>query len=259
MKSSLLLSRSAVTILSLIIELVLNGQTVIFNENFSGFITGTHSSPSTIDVSGVLDLRTQSPGWTGSRIYSAGGEVKIGTSDITGWIETPVIDFSGHEDTVFFKFDISRWPDIPASVQVSVNGIMLGNSFSPSDEFRTLELPIPMGIASGKIKLEALSKRFFLDNIMLFTRNITSIGTLEDGSVPVRVFPNPARDIITFSSLKVYRLLEISDLNGIIYKSIKLDGTNFIEVSLADLHLGIYFVRFFSDQGSIVVRIIKCN
>ncbi|HZL76063.1 MAG TPA: hypothetical protein VFB97_00025 [Bacteroidales bacterium] len=68
MKKSLLLSRSAVSILLLIIGFILNGQTVIFYENFSGFTTGTHSSPATNDVSGVLDQRTQSPGWTGSRI-----------------------------------------------------------------------------------------------------------------------------------------------------------------------------------------------
>jgi len=257
MKRSLLLSRSAVTILFLIIELILNGQTVIFYENFSGFTTGTHSSPSTSDVSGVLDPRTQSPGWTGSKIYSAGGEIKIGTSDISGWIETPLIDFSGYEDTIVLKFDISRWPGIQSNVQVSVNGFMLGNSITPSDEFRTFEIPIISDIDSGKIKFESLAKRFFLDNIMVITRNITSIIALKDGLIPVRIFPNPARDVITFSNLKTYKLLEISDLNGTIRKSIKSEGKDIIEVSLADLQPGLYFVRFLSDKRFIVSRIIR--
>lgn len=259
MKRSLLLSRSAVTILFLIIELILNGQTVIFYENFSGFTTGTHSSPSTSDVSGVLDLRTQSPGWTGLKIYSAGGEIKIGTSDITGWLETPLIDFSGYEDTLLLKFDISRWPGIPSNVQVSVNGFMLGNSISPSDEFRTFEIPIISGIDSGKIKFESLTKRFFLDNIMVITRNISSIPALKDGPVPVIIFPNPTRDIITFSNLKTYKLLDISDQNGTIRKSIKSEGKDILEVSLADLQPGVYFVRFFSDNRFIVRRIIRYN
>jgi hypothetical protein len=259
MKRSLLLSGSAVSILLFTIELVLNGQTVIFNENFSGFTTGTHSSPTTSDVSGALDQRTQSPGWTGSKIYSAGGEIKIGTSEITGWIETPLIDFSGYEDTLALKFDISRWPGIPSIVQISVNGLLLGNSISPSDEFRTIEIPINPGIASGKIKFESLAKRFFLDNIMVNSRNITSIRILMDEMATVRIYPNPVRDIITFSNITHYRLLEISDINGIILKTIKSDGADNLEVSLVYLQPGIYFVRFISDKGSIVYKIIRCN
>jgi hypothetical protein len=259
MKRSLLLSRSAVSILLLIIGFLLNGQTAIFYENFSGFTTGTHSSPATNDVSGVLDQRTQSPGWTGSRIYSADGEIKLGTVDFTGWIETPVIDFSGYEDTLVLKFDISRWPGIPSSVQVSANGFLLGNSISPSDEFRTIEIPITSGIASGKIKFESLAKRFFLDNIMVTTRNITLTRTFNDGVTPVRIYPNPARDIITFSNLKPYRLLQISDMNGIILKTINSEGTDILEVSISDLQPGVYFVRLFSDHGFIVCRIIRNN
>ena len=259
MKRSLLLSRLAVSILLLIIGFVLNGQTVVFYENFSGFTTGTHSSPSTGDVSGTLDLRTQFPGWIGSKIFSAGGEIKIGTADIAGWIETPLIDFSGYEDTLILKFDISRWTAIPSTVQVSVNGCLLGNSITPTDEFRTIEIPVTSGITSGKIKFESLAKRFFLDNVMVLTRNITSIPTLKDGLIPVRVFPNPARDAITFSNLKAYILLEISDINGTIRKSIKANGKDILEVSVADLQPGLYFVRCFSNKGFVVNRIIIYN
>jgi hypothetical protein len=259
MKKSLFFSRSAVSIFLLIIGFISNGQTVLFYENFSGFTSGAHSSPSNSDVSGVLDPRTQSPGWTGSKIYSAGGEIKIGTSDITGWIETPLIDFSGYEDTILLKFDISRWPGIRSLVRVSVNGNLLKDSISPSDEFMTLDVPIASSIGSGKIKFESLAKRFFLDNIMVITRSITSIRTLSDGLVPVRIFPNPARDIIYFSNLKEYKLLEISDINGIVRKTIESNGTDFLAVSLEDLLPGLYFVRLFSDRGSIVQRIIRSN
>jgi hypothetical protein len=259
MKRSLLLSRSSYSILFLCIGLIVNGQTVLFYENFSGFTSGSHSLPSTSDVSAVLDLRTQSPGWTGSKIYSAGGEIKIGTSDITGWIETPLIDLSGYEDAIVLKFDISGWPGNTSSIQVSVNGFSLGDPITPSDEYRTIEMPIMSGIASGKIKFESLAKRFFLDNIMVTTKIITSTQTLKEGLIPVSIFPNPAKDVITFSNLKAYKLLEISDLNGMIRKTLKLDGTNVLEVLLVDLQPGIYIVRFSSDRGSIVSRIIKYN
>jgi hypothetical protein len=259
MKRSLLRQRSAVSILLLIIGFILNGQTVIFNENFSGFTSGSHLSPSTSDVSGVLDSRTQSPGWTGSKIYSAGGEIKIGTADITGWIETPLIDFSGNDESILLKFDISRWPGIQSTVQVSIDGSLLGNSISPSDEYITVELPVTPGLTSGKIKFESLSKRFFLDNIIVTSNINTSAQTVTDGLITVRAFPNPAKDVITFSNLEPYRLVEISDINGVNRKTIKSDGTDVLEVSLADFQPGIYFARFYSDKGSLVCKIIRCN
>ena len=94
---------------------------------------------------------------------------------------------------------------------------------------------------------------------MVTTKIITSTQTLKEGLIPVSIFPNPAKDVITFSNLKAYKLLEISDLNGMIRKTLKLDGTNVLEVLLVDLQPGIYIVRFSSDRGSIVSRIIKYN
>lgn len=259
MKRSLFFSRLLLPILFSGFDLILNGQSVIFSENFSGFTTGSHASPSTVDISGTLDQRTQVPGWTGLKIYSAGGGIKIGTSDITGWIETPLIDFSGHENAIMVKFDVARWPGDASNVTVSLNGTVLINSIIPVDEFKTYEVSVDFGTTSGRIKFESLSKRFFLDNIMVFTKNITSVEIPEEELNQVRIYPNPTRDIITFSKLALYSSVEISDINGIVHKMIRTFGTDLLEVSLADLKPGFYFAKFVSDKGFRINMIIKYN
>ncbi len=119
MKRSLLIRRSAVIFLLVTSGLILKGQQVVFSEDFSGFTTGTHTTPSTSDISGSLDSRTGIPGWTGSKVYSAGGEIKMGTSSLTGWIETPSVNLA--QGDLILKFDISCWPGDASTVQVYLN------------------------------------------------------------------------------------------------------------------------------------------
>lgn len=258
MKSSLLSLRLAVAILFMILEYNLNGQTVIFFENFNGFTTGSHSSPSTSDASGVLDVRTQVPGWKGNKIYSAGGEVKIGTSDISGWIETPLIDFSGYEDTVFLKFDISRWPGIASSVQVSINGVMIGNPISPSDEINTLTMPITFGTVSGKVKFESFNKRFFLDNLIVFTSNLTSIHNQNVNQRTIKIYPNPAVNYLTIElpeGLNNHSRITISDPAGRIILTQSICGQTVI-LDVSALGTGFYILSVSDGNASMSDRFI---
>jgi hypothetical protein len=258
MKNSLLSSGLAVAILFIILDYNLNGQTVIFNENFSGFTSGSHSSPATTDVSGVLDLRTQLPGWTGNKIYSAGGQVKIGTADISGWIETPLIDFLDYEDTVFLKFDISRWPGITTSVQVSINGILIGSPISPSDEFNTLTMSIPLGTLSGKLKFESLNKRFYLDNIEVFTGNLTSINKQKFNYKAIKIYPNPSVNFLTIElpdGMHNRYMITVSDPAGRIVLEQTVSGEPLI-IDVSGLGTGFYILSVSDGNSSMSDRLI---
>jgi hypothetical protein len=233
------------------------GQSVVFTEDFSGFTTGTHSSPSTYDNSGTLDTKTSIPGWTGFKIYSAGGEIKLGTSDVPGWIETPSIDLSGYEGDVFVEFDISRWPDDAAIVQVSLNGSPLGNTIATTEEFRTVEIPLTEGVSPAKIKFESLAKRFFLDNIRIVVQNITSTGVHHPLKSRVKVYPNPAGDIITIDNLNGISRLEIINLNGRVIEVIDLSDTEKVDLALNDFSPGIYLIRYFTGRSSFTTKFVK--
>ena len=257
MKKSLLFSRAFLSMLFVLMNCILNGQVIVFSENFSGFATGTHIAPSTSDISGTLDSKTLLPGWKGSKVYSAGGEIKLGTSEITGWIETPSIDFSGFTGPLLLRFSISCWQGDATSVQVTLNGSSLGPAIIPTDDFQTIELQLSEGIFSGKIKFESLSKRFFLDNVVILAANITSAWTGVSDPAGIIIYPNPVTDIMTICNAENFKRIEISDISGRVHRTMESSFSKKSELLVDDLPTGIYFVRFISVDGIKTLRIIK--
>ncbi|HQG63047.1 MAG TPA: T9SS type A sorting domain-containing protein [Bacteroidales bacterium] len=258
MKTSLLLSRLSVAIFLLSFTLNSSGQTVIFSEDFSGFTTGSHTSPSTSDISGSLDSRTHQPGWSGYKVYSAGGEIKTGTSTVPGWIETPSIDFSGHSSQLFLKFDISRWPDDECTVKILLNGDQIGDIISPEDEFKTIIMAIGQGITSGKIRFESQAKRYFLDNVIIEAGEVTAVQHIKtDHHLQISVFPNPSADIITVNNIGSFSRLDIISISGEICKVVVLSGEDKIEITTEGLRPGVYFVKVSGIAGSVTKKFIK--
>jgi hypothetical protein len=258
MKKSLFFKLILCCIIIFCKSIIISGQVVVFSEDFSGFTSGTHTTPSTSDVSGSLDTKTLTPGWAGSKIYSAGGEIKLGTSELTGWIETPLITFSGYEGELTLKFDICRWPGDATIVQILLNGTQIGNSITPADEYMNVEIPVTPGISSGKIKFEALSKRFFVDNVVIVCQGLTYSGNPLLESDKVAVFPNPVHDLVVILNAGEYEILEIADISGRVYKTLRIRDTGRIELSIVDLPSGNYFFRFSSGNKIRVLSIIKC-
>jgi hypothetical protein len=257
MESPLLSARLALIIFLFSVISHLSAQTVVFSEDFSGFTTGTHSSPSTYDTSGNLDSKTGISGWTGYKVYSAAGEIKLGTSGVPGWIETPEINLSGYEGDLFVKFDISRWPDDAASVRILMNDIQMGDPIAPGDEFQTIEFHITDGTSSGKIKFESLAKRFYLDNIQVIEQNATGLQAAETESSSVKIYPNPAGDRIEVDRISAYRRCEIFNLNGILVLAEYIKESDRISIDLTSLSAGTYFIRLSSSGRLFITTFIK--
>ena len=257
MKSPLLLMRLLSAILSFALVTKVTAQTVVFSENFSGFTTGTHSSPSTYDASGTLDTKTNSAGWTGYKVYSAGGEIKLGTSEVPGWIETPEINFSGYEGDLILKFDISRWPDDETSVRILLNGYQIGNTLTPSNEFMTVEIPVTKGTSSGKIRFESLAKRFYLDNVQVIEHNTTGLHDAEVRSSTVVIYPNPSGDYIEIEGISLYSRYEIYNLTGNSVLNGFNEGSDRVIIDLTSLSAGIYIIRLSSSGVIFKTTFIK--
>jgi len=230
---------------------------VVFSEDFSGFSTCTHANPSPSDLSASLDSKTSAPGWTGYKVYSAGGEIKLGTADVPGWIETPEISFTGVEGIIILKFDISKRPDETANVRILLNGIQIGDAIEPADEYQTKEIPVTEGTGSGKIRFESLAKRFYLDNVIVTGQYPTGTASNETDHSQVIIYPNPARNILFIDNISGCEKLEIYDLNGKAVRSLSLTGMDRMVFSLSDLKPGIYFVRLLSAGRSFSTKIIK--
>ena len=235
-----------------------NGQTTILAENFSGFATGTHSVPSTNDVSSALDSRTSVPGWKGNLVYSAGGEIKVGTSSLTGWIETPVIDLSLNDGKGTVAFDIARWTGDATTVQVYLDGMALGAIISPSDNFERTEIPVTSGTFSSRIRIQSLSKRFYIDNFSVTTESLpTAVDNLTENVDDIMLWPVPVAGVLNIANSAIYDQLIICDITGRILKRISINREERLKIDLTGFDPGVYLLTFISGKTRKLAKVIK--
>jgi hypothetical protein len=91
------------------------------------------------------------------------------------------------------------------------------------------------------------------------TFSSTILGIKNDASVKLSVYPNPVADIlnITSDATTEFNLIEIVAINGRFIKQVKTETASQVQISVADLAKGIYFLRISTDEGSVVKKIIK--
>ncbi len=255
MKRSLCHYAIALLFFSSAIQWTLTGQNVIFAEDFSGFSTGTHSTPSTIDASGTLDAKTNVPGWTGSLVYPAGGEIKIGTSSSPGWIETPLIDFTPAGGNFIIRFDIARWPDDATTVRVMFNGEERGSVITPANDFSTVEIVCSGESSNGKVKIAGITKRFYIDNLMIISNVATSSGEVSENSIIL--YPVPASSEIIVKTITAGAKADILNYHGIICSANQNVTDNEFRIDISSLPSGFYILRIASGKSVFYKRFIK--
>lgn len=233
------------------------GQTILLAEDFSGFNVGSHTTPSTSDVSSTLDLKTSMPGWAGSMIYPAGGEIKIGTSSSTGWIETPPLDLSQNSGNFSVIFDLARWPGDATTVQVYLNNLPVGSILSPTDEFQTVTVKCNDGTLSGKIKIMALTKRFYIDNLSVVTENLATHLDKNDLRKEIVLYPVPAGEDLRIKGIEEFCNAEIFDITGRVIMSVVTGFNETVIIPVSEINSGIYFIRFSSPGKMKQLRFVK--
>lgn len=153
--------------LSLILCAVLglNAQTVVLSEDFSGI-----TDSSGYAITSNLDNYTQVPGWTGDKVYPSTGKVKLGTSSVAGYIQTPALDLSANGGQFTVTFDAKIWSGDNTSMFVYVNDVPYTVSGLSSSQFNTFSLPLTGGTSTTTVKFQSFVSnrgRFFLDNVVI--------------------------------------------------------------------------------------------
>lgn len=146
---------------------------VVFSENFDGFTSGaTGSGAHATDISASLDSYTQETGWTGSKIYQAGGTVKMGASGTLGYITTPEIDLSANGGAFTLSFDAMAWSGDATSLKIYLNDVEVYTVSELNNDanytLKSYDIPLTGGTSTSKIRFEGLQAskgRFFLENL----------------------------------------------------------------------------------------------
>jgi hypothetical protein len=149
--------------------------TTILSENFNMFSAGTpDGGASSTDVSTSLNDYTQTAGWSGSKIYQAGGTAKMGTSSALGYIVSPEIDLSSNNGNFTIAFEAMAWSGDGTYLKIYLNDELVhtatGLNNSASYTLSPFSINLNGGTSTSKIKFEgyqASKGRFFLENLVI--------------------------------------------------------------------------------------------
>ncbi len=163
--------------------------TEVLGENFDGFSAGTgHPDAHGTNVADALDVYTQEPGWSGERVYQAGGAIKLGVASGLGWIETPPKDLSGAGGVFTIEVDAGAWPTDTTnrSIDVLLDGVVLETLELSNAEMQRFTITGTGGQAASVVRFAAQvanNNRFFLDNLSIGTGTIEFEEVWEDEPV----------------------------------------------------------------------------
>lgn len=149
---------------------------LVFAEYFDKVTEGSlGQNGQNTEITDKLDANTEIPGWTGSKVYAAGGIIKLGSSSAKGYITTPAINLSNNEGVFYVSFQTMAWKDDPTSIlliagedTVTVEGLL--NSPSYTENMREFVYKFENGTEGTKLTFAAIANknRFFLDSIEVY-------------------------------------------------------------------------------------------
>lgn len=89
--------------------------------------------------------------------------------------------------------------------------------------------------------------------------NVTAMGTVDEWSTDIQLFPNPATDQVKITFGEVVNRMEIAliDLNGRILLKKEFSGSTEGELNLGSIPAGVYLVRMNSDNSVRTIRLVK--
>jgi hypothetical protein len=164
---------------NVLVESVVNdAPKTVLEENFDKATAGNTTTPGTYDIMLSTDSIAKyiGAGWTGSKVYSSGGEIKMGSSSALGYIVTPSLDLSGNSGNFTLYLDARAWSGDATSIKIYVNDVLvkqvdgLSNAAAPYICSSFGPFTLSGGTATTKIKFEGLQAakgRFFLDNLKI--------------------------------------------------------------------------------------------
>lgn len=146
----------------------------VLSETFNGFTKGTpDAGANSTDVSSSLDTYTQTSGWTGSKVYEAGGTAKMGGSSSLGYITTPAIDLSANSGSFTVEFDAMAWSGDATEFKIFLDDVLIYTVTGLNNSTYTLSsfsINLTGGTSTSKLRFEgkqASKARFFLDNLVV--------------------------------------------------------------------------------------------
>jgi hypothetical protein len=263
--------------ISLFVSFIGNAQLV--NETFQG----TDFPPTGWTT--ATNVPTRPWGFT-TVIFSAAGQT---TFNITGaksaaiaWIAqeqdahltSPVFNLTGYtaatlefKAKIGYEYMVAPFANGNLNVEVSTNGTVWTSIWVEEDaglfvDYATLTVSLPLTAYLGS---STVYVRFHYtgndaDSLSVDDVVVTAVlGLNEVLASSFSTFPNPANDVITLTNSEstTVNSISISDINGRTVKTINVENVSEVQINVADLNAGVYFMNINSEAGKAVKKFIK--
>ena len=153
---------------------------LLMSETFAGCTTAGAQ-----DVSTTLDNYLDNPGWTGSRLYTAVGGLRFGTSSYTGSLTSPALDLSG-DSKVSVRFKAQAFNnDTNCDLKISC-GDASETITVPNNEAVEYIVVLDCTAADQNVTFETTtkSKRVILTEVELYSGDITTAKGFDEIIIP---------------------------------------------------------------------------
>jgi len=165
-------------------------------------------------------------------------------------------DAEAGENLLIHYFDGSDWQLLdeidPANLPQSLNG--------ESNIWQSFTYTITDGLSRNlmlsftRYNGDNLQDDISLANLSIKNSTLSSENFKFDDII---IYPNPAVDLINFKGISNASGIEIINLNGQTIKRVGLDSKEETSIEINDLNSGVYLVKIFNEQYSVIRKVIK--
>ena len=128
---------------------------VVLEQNFDAFTEGSEDAPATTDISSYSSnkLRNTLSGWTGSKVYEAGGCLKIGDN---GYLQTATTDMSANDGNLKITFRAKALDATGGGIQLLLNSSysVTTTVYLDDDQWTTVVVMTGGGKTSGYLRIK---------------------------------------------------------------------------------------------------------
>lgn len=135
-------------------------------ENFDLLTSGSYAQPTNYDVSGQLDKYMHAAGWTGYKVYSAGGMLRVGSLAFIGNLATPALNLE-QAPTFYVAAKVRAAAGKTATFEVqSVNGEdTQSSSFTVDENEQPIIVPFNNGRQGTQVRIQGIEERVYVDDM----------------------------------------------------------------------------------------------
>jgi len=193
---------------------------IALEENFDKMTDGSFQSPDPNDIAADLDSYTQKEGWQGEQVYQAGGMAKLGTVGVSGWIETPELDFSHYDGLYTLILEVRAFTG-----KTPVFSITSGDNTAKhrlNDKEKVYKYLFQGGTEATRLRFEIQKERAYINSITIVRGDATEeypdaqpvSVTYQPASAPRRAdAEEPVIDLTGYQADEVQLLSGLSDIN----------------------------------------------